>query len=569
MEQYIVSARKYRPTTFSSVVGQQSLASTLKNAITTGRLAHAYLFCGGRGVGKTSCARIFAKTINCLHPTPDGEACNECESCLAINNGNSMNLMELDAASNNGVDDIRNLIDQIQTPPSQGKYRVVIIDEVHMLSAAAFNAFLKTLEEPPAHVIFILATTEKHKIIPTILSRCQIYDFNRITVKDITAHLGRVAQKEGIQAEAAALNVIARQADGAMRDALSIFDQVAASCRGNITYQATIESLNVLDSSYYTCIVEAFEKGDIPSALLVAHQVRMKGFDGHFFINGLADFLRSLMLASNEATITMLDVPEDIRSALAAQAARLKPDFLYAAVGICADADLNYRLSANKQLLVELTLIRIAQLLSPSSVKRGLDQGLKPIPTPQGQATAAATPAQTPASKPAAPTPTAAPAATAAAVRQPSRPTQAPGIRIGLPRRPDENTTSVKHAAAQAANNDIDPRELEKYWLQYAEKSDSNPLRVEMNANIPTRRAGGKWVLDLTSIAAQNLISIEKEKLMPYLRQHLNAPGFNFAIELHDTGLKPEHWSEKTVLEHMRQDPVFNEFFITMGLSLR
>ncbi|MBO7381907.1 MAG: DNA polymerase III subunit gamma/tau, partial [Muribaculaceae bacterium] len=278
-ESYLVSARKYRPSTFGSVVGQKALTATLKNSIATDRLAHAYLFCGSRGVGKTSCARIFAKTINCQHRTPDGDPCNECDSCRDFNEGRSLNIIELDAASNNGVEDIRNLVDQVQVPPTTGRYRVFIIDEVHMLSTAAFNAFLKTLEEPPSYVIFILATTEKHKIIPTILSRCQIYDFNRITIQDMIDHLQYVAGQEGITAETAALNVIARKADGAMRDALSIFDQVAASSRGTITYQSTIENLNVLDYEYYTRLVDAFLASNVQESLLIYKEIRDKGFD--------------------------------------------------------------------------------------------------------------------------------------------------------------------------------------------------------------------------------------------------------------------------------------------------
>lgn len=283
MENYIVSARKYRPSTFSSVVGQKALTATLRNSISKERLAHAYLFCGSRGVGKTSCARIFAKTINCEHRTPEGEACNECQSCLEFNKGNSLNIIELDAASNNGVDDIRELVDQVQIPPVNAKYRVFIVDEVHMLTTAAFNAFLKTLEEPPSYVVFILATTEKHKIIPTILSRCQVYDFNRITIQDMVDHLQYVATQEGITAEASALNVIARKADGAMRDALSIFDQVAASTMGNVTYHATIENLNILDYVYYDRLTDAFLKGDVPASLLIYKEIRDKGFDSQFF----------------------------------------------------------------------------------------------------------------------------------------------------------------------------------------------------------------------------------------------------------------------------------------------
>ncbi len=367
MDQYIVSARKYRPSTFGSVVGQRALTATLKNSIAQDRLAHAYLFCGSRGVGKTSCARIFAKTINCLNRTPDGEACNECVSCRSFNENRSMNIIELDAASHNGIEDMRALIEQVQVQPTDGRYRVFIIDEVHMLSQAAFNAFLKTLEEPPSYVIFILATTEKHKIIPTILSRCQIYDFNRITITDMVEHLKYVAQNEGIRAEESALGVIARHADGAMRDALSIFDQVAASSRGNITYASAIDNLNVLDNSYFEQLIDSFATEDVTKALVVYQQIRDKGFDSLFFINGLAQYIRDLMVARDPATIGLLEASDDVRQAMAQRAVRLEPRFYYRAMSLLNDADLNYRTASNKQFLVELTLIKLCQLLSPSS----------------------------------------------------------------------------------------------------------------------------------------------------------------------------------------------------------
>ncbi len=367
MDQYIVSARKYRPSTFSSVVGQKALTATLKNSIAQERLAHAYLFCGSRGVGKTSCARIFAKTINCQNRSADGEACNQCDSCRNFNENRSMNIIELDAASHNGIEDMRALIEQVQVQPTDGRYRVFIIDEVHMLSAAAFNAFLKTLEEPPSYVIFILATTEKHKIIPTILSRCQIYDFNRITITDMVEHLRYVAQSEGITAEDAALGVIARHADGAMRDALSIFDQVAASSRENITYASTIDNLNVLDNSYFEQLIDAFVAEDVTRALVIYQQVRDKGFDSLFFINGLAQYIRDLMVACSPQTITLLEAPDEVRQAMAQRAASLPPTFYYRAMSLLNDVDLNYRASSNKQFLVELTLIKLCQLLSPST----------------------------------------------------------------------------------------------------------------------------------------------------------------------------------------------------------
>lgn len=362
---YIVSARKYRPADFKSVVGQKNLTATLKNAIETGRLAQAYLFCGPRGVGKTSCARIFAKTINCLSPTPEGEACGHCESCRAIEEGNSFNIVELDAASNNSVDDIRSLTEQVNIPPTVGKYRTFIIDEVHMLTSQAFNAFLKTLEEPPAYVVFILATTEKHKVIPTILSRCQIYDFKRITIQDMVEHLQYVASSEGISTDVPSLNVIAKKADGAMRDALSIFDQVAASSAGNITYESTIASLNVLDYDFYFQIVEACRAGDIPKVLMIYKEIRDRGFDSLFFINGLANHVRDLMVAYSPQTSTLLEVADDVAAQYTAQAKSLPVDWHYAAMKILNDCDYKYRTASNKQFLIELTLIKLCQLLNP------------------------------------------------------------------------------------------------------------------------------------------------------------------------------------------------------------
>ncbi|MDE5774348.1 MAG: DNA polymerase III subunit gamma/tau [Muribaculaceae bacterium] len=362
---YIVSARKYRPATFKSVVGQANLTNTLKNAIDTQRLAQAYLFCGPRGVGKTSCARIFAKTINCLSPTPDGEACGVCESCRAIEEGNSFNIIELDAASNNSVENIRNLTEQVNIPPSVGKYRVFIIDEVHMLSSSAFNAFLKTLEEPPKYVIFILATTEKHKVIPTILSRCQIYDFNRITIQDMVDHLQYVADTEGITTDTPSLNVIARKADGAMRDALSIFDQVAASSGGHITYERTLASLNVLDYDFYFRLIDAFLAGNVPEALLLYKEIRDRGFDTLFFINGLSSHVRDLMVAYSPQTVSLLEVADDVAAKYIDQAKRMPVDWLYAALKILNDCDFKYRTASNKQILTELTLVRLCQLLNP------------------------------------------------------------------------------------------------------------------------------------------------------------------------------------------------------------
>ena len=382
MENYIVSARKYRPSTFESVVGQRALTTTLKNAIATQKLAHAYLFCGPRGVGKTTCARIFAKTINCMTPTEDGEACNACESCVAFNEQRSYNIHELDAASNNSVDDIRQLVEQVRIPPQIGKYKVYIIDEVHMLSASAFNAFLKTLEEPPRHAIFILATTEKHKILPTILSRCQIYDFNRISVEDTVQHLAYVASKENITAEPEALIVIALKADGGMRDALSIFDQVVSFTGGHITYKSVIENLNVLDYEYYFRLTDCFLENKVSDALLLFNDVLNKGFDGSHFITGLSSHFRDLLVSKDAATLALLEVGASIRQRYQEQAQKCPLPFLYRAMKLCNDCDMNYRASKNKRLLVELALIQVAQLTTEGDDVgdgRRPTQAIKPI----------------------------------------------------------------------------------------------------------------------------------------------------------------------------------------------
>lgn len=399
MESYIVSARKYRPSTFKSVVGQHALVNTLKNAVKSGRLAHSYLFCGQRGVGKTTMARIFAKAINCEHLTADGEPCNECESCRAFNEQRSLNIIELDAASNNSVDDIRQLTDQVLVPPVTGRYRVFIVDEVHMLSAAAFNAFLKTLEEPPKYVIFILATTERQKILPTILSRCQKYDFQRITPTDIAEQLKYVADHEGYTTEPEALNVIAQKADGAMRDALSIFDQVAAASMGNITYRAAIDNLNVLDYDYYFRLVDAFADNNVEQSLLVYKDVRDHGFDSRVFINGVAAHLRELVVAHSPELVPLMEVTGEIAERYKQQAARCPLGKLYQAMDLCNTCDLNYINATNKRFIVELTLIKICQLFGGETAAPTAPQPLRKVapaapaaPAPQRQAAPAPAP---------------------------------------------------------------------------------------------------------------------------------------------------------------------------------
>ncbi|MGB2137695.1 MAG: DNA polymerase III subunit gamma/tau [Flavobacteriales bacterium] len=359
MENFVVSARKYRPATFDTVVGQQSITNTLKNAIKNNHLAQAFLFCGPRGVGKTSCARILAKTINCMNLSPEIEACNECESCQGFNNNHSFNIHELDAASNNGVDKIRELVDQVRFAPQVGKYNIYIIDEVHMLSQAAFNAFLKTLEEPPAHALFILATTEKHKIIPTILSRCQIFDFKRIQIADIAEHLAYVAKNEGIEAEQEALHIIAQKADGALRDALSIFDQIISFCGDKLTYQAVIQNLNILDYDYYFRVTDALYNSDIPSALNAFNEILNNGFDGHHFINGLGMHFRNLLVAKDASTLSLLEVGDSIKQRYLEQSQSWQQQHLLKALELCNKVDLNYRMSKNQRLLVEITLMQI------------------------------------------------------------------------------------------------------------------------------------------------------------------------------------------------------------------
>ncbi len=380
--EYIVSARKYRPLTFDSVVGQSSLTTTLKNAVSSGKLAHAYLFCGPRGVGKTTCARIFAKVINCLNPTATGDACGECESCKAFAEGRSLNIFELDAASNNGVEQIKTLMEQTHIPPQTGKYKVFIIDEVHMLSTAAFNAFLKTLEEPPAHVIFILATTEKHKILPTIISRCQIYDFERMSVQDMVNHLKYVAENEGITYEEEALNVIAEKADGGMRDALSIFDQAASFCQGNITRQKVLEDLNMLDADNYFNIIDLALENKVSEVMLIVNSIFSHGFDGGLMINGLASHVRNVLMSSDERTTQLIEASEAQRQKYAEQAKRCTPKFLYRALKLLNQCDLSYRQSSNKRLLVELTLIQVAQITQEEdgeSAGRGPKKRLKSL----------------------------------------------------------------------------------------------------------------------------------------------------------------------------------------------
>lgn len=558
MENYIVSARKYRPSTFESVVGQHALTTTLKNAIATNKLAHAYLFCGPRGVGKTTCARIFAKTINCMSPTAEGEACNQCESCTAFNEQRSYNIHELDAASNNSVDDIRQLVEQVRIPPQIGKYKVYIIDEVHMLSASAFNAFLKTLEEPPRHAIFILATTEKHKILPTILSRCQIYDFNRISVEDTVAHLAYVASKEGITAEPEALNIIALKADGGMRDALSIFDQVVSFTGGNITYQSVIENLNVLDYEYYFRLTDHFLENKVCDALLLLNDVLNKGFDGSHFITGLSSHFRDLLVSKDPATLPLLEVGASIRQRYQEQAQKCPLPFLYRAMKLCNDCDLNYRTSKNKRLLVELTLIQVAQITAEgddAASGHSPKQAIKPIftqpapaqqsqaapvaPRPQASIKSQTAPATTPVTNTAATTTNSVPHTTPTAIllaqgkeekKVPVMKMSGLGVSIKRPKAAEEEeeeetksttTTTAQQAAQPEEDYIFNERDVNYYWQEYAGRMPKE--QVAIAKRMQNMRVTLLNDTTFEAVVDNEIVSKEFTAMIPHLQEYLRA----------------------------------------------
>ncbi|WP_272961081.1 DNA polymerase III subunit gamma/tau [Barnesiella viscericola] len=607
MDNYIVSARKYRPSTFRSVVGQKALTQTLKNAIDSKKLAHAYLFCGPRGVGKTSCARIFAKTINCFHPTESGEACNECESCRAFNEQRSYNIIELDAASNNSVDDIRTLIDQVRIPPQVGQYKVFIIDEVHMLSAAAFNAFLKTLEEPPHHAIFILATTEKHKILPTILSRCQVYDFQRITTADIAEHLQYVASQEGITAEPEALDIIAQKADGGMRDALSIFDQVVSFTGGHITYKAVIENLNVLDYEYYFRLVDAFLQGNVPQALLIFKEVRDHGFEGQFFIGGLSRHLRDLLVSKDPSTLPLLEVSASVAQRYGEQAQKCSLAFLYRAMELSNRCDLDYRISNNKQFLVELTLIQICQIIHPvgSTPQEPPLQKINP-PTPGSvpqPAPAAQPQTQTrPASQPQAPhqpqanqpqvqaqpapqTTTAEPQATyRPATIRPTAPTHKPAaaapaaqsrkaapVRISIHQKPAEAAPAEQVATAQAVlDTPFTEEALNTAWLAYTQTIPTEVVLVNtMQSCRPKLLDPRTFVVSVDSQIQVNCINEHFHELMSFLQDALKNNQFSMQLRINQPGEKEIIFSPKDVLKKMiEKNPDIKNLYDTFDLEI-
>ena len=484
MAQYIVSARKYRPDSFGTLIGQDNIAQTLKNSILRGQLAHAYLFCGPRGVGKTTTARIFAKMINCSDPSAEMEPCGKCESCLSFAEGRSYCIHELDAASNNGVEDIKTLMEQVRIPPQVGRYSVYIIDEVHMLSQAAFNAFLKTLEEPPAHAIFILATTEKHKILPTILSRCQTYDFNRITVENIVRNLRMVASNEGIAIDDESLHVIAHKADGAMRDALTIFDQTVAFCGTDVKYQDVLRNLNVLDYEYSFSLVDAFLKGDYPSALLTFDEVLTKGFNALHFVAALSSHLRDLIVSKSGGLNALLELPDSLKARYKEQADRCHLQFLYDSLGITTQCESGYRASVNPRLHIEFALMRLSFLTGTLAAQPAVQVPVQPAPAPQpapsvpAEERQAAQPAR-PSSPVPAPTP-----ATPVAVEEPQRERRAraarPGASLSLKAMMDKSTAGPA-AAAQTEDQPVPTDEiLNSKWPELAQMYSDKPRLASM-----------------------------------------------------------------------------------------
>jgi DNA polymerase III subunit gamma/tau len=578
MDNFIVSARKYRPTTFNSVVGQSSLTTTLKNAIKSNHLAHAYLFCGPRGVGKTTCARIFAKTINCQNLTPDHEACNACESCVSFNDQRSYNIHELDAASNNGVDDIRSLTDQVRIPPQIGKYSVYIIDEVHMLSTGAFNAFLKTLEEPPAHAIFILATTEKHKIIPTILSRCQIYDFNRITVADTVKHLQMVAEKEGVIVDVNGLNVVAQKSDGGMRDALSIFDQLVSFCGNNITYQGVIDNLNVLDYEYYFRLVEAFLKSEVTKSLLIFNEVLNKGFDAHHFITGLSSHLRDVLVSKDPQTIALLEVGAGIGERYKTQAQNCTPEFLFQALKISNDCDIDYRQSKNKRLLVELALIRLCQLADEKKKSSLTDE--KPAPIQKIQVDAASATAVNTISSPSQQT-----AQPSAPVSKPtittkpkdtvadSKPVfQRPGsISISAPtntNQPNDSTVKVVEVATVRMNKPYSADDLIRAWFQFAETiPEQGRMTSFFRSNIPQITSDTTFeVLVSNSLQEKELKRLQGD-ILEFIHARLENTLLKMTINIaEETAVQRAHTPEERYRLLAEQNPALD--ILKNGLNL-
>lgn len=568
MNDYIVSARKYRPSTFQTVVGQNNLTSTLKNAIATKHLAHAYLFCGPRGVGKTSCARIFAKAINCLNLTVDGEPCNECDSCRAFNEQHSFNIHELDAASNNSVEDIRNLTEQVRIPPQMGKYSVFIIDEVHMLSQAAFNAFLKTLEEPPAHAIFILATTEKHKVIPTILSRCQIYDFNRIGINDIVEHLFFVAKSENIVAEKQALSVIAEKADGGMRDALSIFDQIVSFCGTNVTYKSVIDSLNVLDYQYYFSLVENFYKGNVSQSLLIFDEILNKGFDMQHFVTGLAQHLRNVMVSFDSTTTCLLEVTEEVEQRYVEQSKSCGIPFIYKALMLINECDLAFRTSRNKRLLIEITLIRLCQIQNPIlvetekkneilSIKKEEQVKVEPSPVvvsiPQQEKKIEVNNEkniQNSGFK--------------------STPSISTSTSKNLEEKEQKEKTSLAPNIEQKSNDYTEESFLESWKLFALDEQEKNASLSRTMLKYLPQKQDDAYVVFVVNQLQKKEISDNKQEILLFLRSKLSNDFINFSVEItrKEDDSEKFYTSEEKLKKMIDENSAFSDLFTQMDLDL-
>lgn len=561
MDNFIVSARKYRPATFNTVVGQSHITNTLKNAIKNNHLAQAFLFCGPRGVGKTTCARILAKTINCTNKTTETEACDQCESCKSFNGGASLNVSELDAASNNSVDDIRNLVDQVRFAPQLGDFKVYIIDEVHMLSASAFNAFLKTLEEPPKHAIFILATTEKHKIIPTILSRCQIFDFNRIQIDDIANHLAFIAKSENVTAETDALHIIAQKADGALRDACSIFDQIVSFAGNTVTYKAVIENLNILDYDYYFKVTDAILNENISSSLLLFNEILNNGFDGHNFIAGIGGHFRNLLVSKDPETIQLLEVGNNIKDKYKEQSGKCSPGFLVRGLTVLNKADIQYKASKNQRLQVELALMQLCSLNAPSIEAEKKNDISEPalktqvttaqVSTPQistqtavSQVSSSAPVTLQPKQIPVTEVPVnSAPANPVTVAKKPVIKTSGPSINqhVNLAGKV-ENTSNANPATLNPTSQKAESftqQELENVWIKY-----SNELKAKGKANLglalstkmPVLKDQFKVEFSINNKALEEAINEDKMNFLGFLRNELN----NFSIQLELTMVQTE-----------------------------
>ena len=546
---FIVSARKYRPSTFDTVVGQSSVTNTLKNAIKSQRLGQAYLFCGPRGVGKTTCARILAKTLNCFQMTPEIEACDQCESCKSFNESRSYNIHELDAASNNSVDDIRNLIDQVRIPPQVGKYSIYIIDEVHMLSAAAFNAFLKTLEEPPSHAVFILATTEKHKIIPTILSRCQIFDFNRIKIDDTVQFLEKISKNEDNTYETEGLRIIAQKADGAMRDALSIYDQMVSYCGNHITYKSVIENLNVVDYEYYFRLTDAFLDHNFGQPLMWFNEILDKGFDGHNFIAGLSSHFRDLLVCKDPVTLSLLEVGADIRERYREQAALCSTGFLFEALNICSSCDINYKISKNQRLHVELALLRLCEI----GVEKKKSEQIAPATQNQSQTATSA----------ASPKPAARPVIQSVSIKQAMAGKTDPAPETATSSTSETNAVTTDTSSITAGNQPITQEALTAAWNDFANTVKTEDIRLfsMLTAHIPNMNGETKIVFQISNPLQKDLLQKIQPRLLQHLREALDNKNAEIEIvlaEKNDTA--KAYTAEDKFAQMTRKNPALMTF---------